>query len=603
MRLWSITTTVRNPERIRNFLQIFKEIEGQKWNNETQKKYQVLLIKNKVYGFNEPQFENTLSPEQLNWLHSDKITYEQAENILNSKNYEGGGEMRGRQSYNPLEKMGFAYLNEEKKIKITSFGNFFLSDDYDLGEVFFSSFLKWQYPNPDANKYSALDGYNIKPLVASFHLIDKVNNLCKEKGLKDKGVSRVEFALFFTTLSNYQNIDTTAKKIIEFREKYENLKSKVEKSALSENYFNNNFSEYESWKNANEYTDNLIRYFRLTRFFYLRGNDYFIDLEPRRQIEIQALLKADNASALTFENKLSYSQYLGDITKPILPWETEEKLQKVMIELLKDIQKSEKELSAKNISLPVIPKYFEKSIKIEELKRNIEILRKHRRKLFDTETHAKSKQLQTIENCINSLQNIFELKDKKPVELERLVTLGLNILNDAIDISPNYPVGDDNEPTFTAPANKPGIECFYKSFNTICEVTMLTNRSQWFNEGQPVMRHLRDFENNHKDKQSYCLFIAPKIHRDTLNTFWMSVKYEYESRPQKIIPVTITQFIGILNIILERKKQNQNFFLTHTKIQELFDIIINEAKKMSDSSLWIFEIPNLIKTWEASLAA
>lgn len=34
-------------------------------------------------------------------------------------------------------------------------------------------------------------------------------------------------------------------------------------------------------------------------------------------------------------------------------------------------------------------------------------------------------------------------------------------------------MGDDNEPTFTAPANKPDIECFYQSFNSICEVTML----------------------------------------------------------------------------------------------------------------------------------
>lgn len=42
--------------------------------------------------------------------------------------------------------------------------------------------------------------------------------------------------------------------------------------------------------------------------------------------------------------------------------------------------------------------------------------------------------------------------------------MGLNALNDAILIKPNYPVGDDNEPTFTAPANKPDIECFLSIF-------------------------------------------------------------------------------------------------------------------------------------------
>jgi hypothetical protein len=184
MRFWSVSTTVRNPERIRSFLKVLKELEGDSWSTETQRKFQILLIQRKVYGFGEPQFEKTLSDEQIKWLHSDKFTYEQAENILISKNYEGGGEMRGRQPYNPIEKMGLAYLNDENKIVITSFGNYFLAENYDLGNVFFRSLLKWQYPNPDANKYSSNDNYNIKPLIATFHLIKKINMLCTEKGIR-----------------------------------------------------------------------------------------------------------------------------------------------------------------------------------------------------------------------------------------------------------------------------------------------------------------------------------------------------------------------------------------------------------------------------------
>ena len=70
-------------------------------------------------------------------------------------------------------------------------------------------------------------------------------------------------------------------------------------------------------------------------------------------------------------------------------------------------------------------------------------------------------------------------------------------------------------------------------------MTMLTSLDQLFNEGQPFMRHLRDFEKRHK-KQSYCLFIAPRLHQDTVNTFYNSVKYEYEGEKQKIIPMTIS---------------------------------------------------------------
>ena len=193
MRFWSVSTTIRSPERIRSFLKVLKEIEGDVWNTKTQGHYQILLLQRKVVGFGSPEFEKNLSRKHLSWLNSEKFTYKQAEEISKFKKYVGGLEMRGRQSFNPLEKMGLAYLDAKKKITITSFGNSFLEENYDLGDFFFRSFLKWQYPNPDLNKYSAKEGYDIKPLIATFHLIDKVNSICLKKGIKVKGVSKIEY--------------------------------------------------------------------------------------------------------------------------------------------------------------------------------------------------------------------------------------------------------------------------------------------------------------------------------------------------------------------------------------------------------------------------
>lgn len=128
---------------------------------------------------------------------------------------------------------------------------------------------------------------------------------------------------------------------------------------------------------------------------------------------------------------------------------------------------------------------------------------------------------------------------------------------------------------------------------------MLNGRDQWYNEGQPVMRHLRDFENKNDDKKSYCLFIAPKIHRDTLNTFWTSVKYEYEGARQCIIPFTINDFVSLLKILVEIKKEGK--FLTHGEIARLYDEIINTSNDFSDSSEWLNEIPNTINSWQKSI--
>ena len=157
-------------------------------------------------------------------------------------------------------------------------------------------------------------------------------------------------------------------------------------------------------------------------------------------------------------------------------------------------------------------------------------------------------------------------------------------------------MGDDNEPTFTAPAGVPDIECYYDSFNATCEVTMLSSRDQWYSEGQPVMRHLREFENYNSEKDCYCLFIAPTLHRDTINTYYQSVKYEYEGSKQKIVPITIKQLTEILKIVAFVKKSNKKF--KHEYIKQLYDKVIDSIEEVNSVS-WIEEkIPTIIEEWK-----
>lgn len=138
-------------------------------------------------------------------------------------------------------------------------------------------------------------------------------------------------------------------------------------------------------------------------------------------------------------------------------------------------------------------------------------------------------------------------------------------------------------------------------FNAICEVTMLTGRGQWYNEGQPIMRHLRDFEERNKDKKAYCLFVAPTLHRDTLNTFWVSVKYEYEGKRQRIIPLSIQNFIELLKALVEIKQKGRSF--PHSELNRLYDEILFNSKGAIDVNEWAGKIPNTISTWQKSLTA
>ena len=599
---WSITTTLRNPERLRDFLIVLKQLENCEWNLENQKKYQILLIKERVYGYGNNQFYNGLSQDNIDLIDNSQkdISFDKAKEIFESKKYKDSP-MRGRQSINPLKKFGFVII-KDGKIVITGLGKLFLDKKFDIGEIFFKSFLKWQIPNLDSDDYSYEAGCDIKPFIGVLHLIRRVNEKYAVIGKVEKGISRSEFSLFCPALINYKDIDSYAEKIISLRKKLEG-KSNQKKTDIFNKYrgeFATEFLGTSSNKEINkllnnlkDYGDNALRYFRLTRYIYIRGGGYYIDLEPRRSIEIKKLLNLDNAKSQIFESKEYYHDYISDNSKPELPWETIKELSEISNKLLEEIILLEKRLKLPQKSFPDLKKLDKESIK-----KLIDNLRVYRRELQEKENYLKSQEVEQIKKYIEELKNINRL-DNKSILLEKLVSLGLNALNDAIEIKPNYPVGDDNEPTFTAPGNMPDIECFYGQHNAVCEVTMLTGRNQWYYEGQPVMRHLRDFENKHNDKNAFCLFIAPKIHRDTINTFWTAIKYEYEGKKQRIIPLSINNFIELLKILIEIK-QNGNS-LKHGELFRLYNDILENSKIMPDSDQWLRNISKILISWKKSL--
>lgn len=599
---WSITTTIRNPERIRDFLLVLKSLEGEKWSLETQQKFQILLIQSRVYGYGNTQFYNGLTSKQVKLVNdiAKPISFSEASAIFNSKKYEDPS-MRGRQSINVLKKFGFVIIKDDK-IRFTELGNYYLREDSDIGETFFRSFLKWQIPNLDNADYDLGDGYDLKPFIAVLHLINKVNRKCIENKEKPKGISKQEFSLFGPSLVNYKDINKYANEIIALRKKINGKDKKEQKNIFEKTKISfakkflgtkNNETINQFLNNLKDYGDNAIRYFRLTRFIYIRGGGFYIDLEPRRNIEINELLKYDNGSSNKFKSKEDYLSFMSDIEQPKLPWETKEKYIEIINALIKDIRAYEIEVNKPIKQFPDYKKLVESKLKIF-----IGELRTYRRDLQEMENHKNSQGLDEVKMYIEKLENIYS-EDNKPVSLEKYISLALHALNDALKIQPNYPVGDDNEPTFTAPAGKPDIECYYEKFNAICEVTMLNGRDQWYNEGQPVMRHFRDFENINGGKDSYCLFVAPALHRDTLNTFWFSIKYEYEGKIQKIIPLTIENFISLLKILVEIKENNK--FLPHSELKRLYDEIIKKSEDSKTVIEWFEKIPAIISSWQINL--
>lgn len=281
-RIWSLSTTVRNPDRIQPFLNVLKEMEGEVFDEAGQVKFQTLLIQNRLYH----PTKLSEAMEEYYETSGDKMSFEQAQEIFEhmknqSATLRGDLGLRGRTSVAPLAKMGLAVAKQTSgQIKLTDLGNAFLSNDIDIGDVYFRFFLKWQIPNPESNEFSVDGTYNIKPFIGALHLIDRVNKKEIARGKEPKGLSKNEFDIFVPSLVNFNDIDSYAEKVIALRDQMEG-KSKSEKRDILNNYTrefaieflgSNDEAEISSLiNNLDEYGDNAIRYFRLTRYFHIRG--------------------------------------------------------------------------------------------------------------------------------------------------------------------------------------------------------------------------------------------------------------------------------------------------------------------------------------------
>jgi hypothetical protein len=584
---------VRNPERLRDFLRVLKRLEGKPFDKKTQIEYQILLIKEKIYKPQRIPFEFREYYEEPD----KEIPFEVAQALFYAQNYEDPP-MRGRQSVNPLNKLGFSIAREGLgAIKITELGNRFLTGDYDVSYIFFKSLLKLQFPNPWNVDFPSKEGFNIVPFIGVLHLLYRLNRKSDKSGL-----DRTEFSLFIPTLINFREIDKQVEYIVKYR-RDKDKKGFIRKFA--EEFYGCEVPD-KKINNLYDYGDNIMRYFRLTRYFKFSsdslGRYWNIDLEPTRKVEIEQLLEMYSGEAREFRSWEEYIEYVSDISKPALPWEKKENLARIFSSLKEDILKliSEEGLQVGEKEEKLL-QIDTSSLTFEQLESNILHLRELLRTLRE---EIKRRDLLAdygkIEELIKLLRNSKELRKYEPEQFEKFIVEVLRLLNDEILIKPNYPVDDEGEPVNHSPGNKPDIECYYKSFKAICEVTLNTSRLQWIEEGQPVMRHLRAFENCHRGEEVLCLFIAPRIHTDTYSQFWISVKYEYDGAPQKIVPLTTEQLAILLETLLFLLKSGRK--LSHLELYKLYSDIINGTRKLTSFSEWASYIDSVLNNWQERMA-
>jgi len=593
--VWSFNTTVRNPERMEKLLHILSEMEGITFDAAGQEQFFGLQIKKRFYTPMRSTLGDELTAAVYNSDQNEDLDDSVVLRILEKYRGSVDSSGRGRTSVAVLNRFGLSIaLQSNGPVIITPLGKKWLSGTINDEELFTRFFIRWQYPNPIETGYNEFD---IKPFIAVLHLIHGVNLAWEQLGNDPVGLSKEEYRLFALSLKSEIETKFAIQQIVEYRQRTRKLSGKERTDFINSYERQRAMSIYghsteealrKQLGNLKDYSDSSLRYFRISGLISLRGGGYYIDIAKDKAPEVMSIISSTSLSSVVFHTAEAYVNYLGDLSYN-LPWNNEKYLKKISNNLTEVLAKEAEEASISIDTTNIIE---------QPLTKQIDILQDQINDVRTMKLRSLRHDLTALDEAIERLSVIsgsrYKTVTSRPsLDFEWYASRALMVLNDALTIRPSYKVGDDGLPTGFR-GGLSDIECEYDSFGMTIEVTLLNGRDQWTAEGQPVMRHLRDFEDKLSGKVSYCIFVAPHIHRDTLNTFWVSNKYEFEGRPQHIIPLTTEQFVEFL------KKARQKITtdnLSHKNIEEFVRSISQTVISHSDSVQWQGQIRELISAW------
>ena len=103
------------------------------------------------------------------------------------------------------------------------------------------------------------------------------------------------------------------------------------------------------------------------------------------------------------------------------------------------------------------------------------------------------------------------------------------------------------------------MELYSTNYILIPEVSLMTGVKQWEHEGSSVIEHVLKFINNNENKDVYGIFICSQLNIRTLWQFFILNKESWIKKPIPVIPLTIQQYVDILEYIYTREKTIDEF--------------------------------------------
>lgn len=641
---WTIgSTSVRNPDRLRDGLNILREhFKDKTWNLTQQEKFFNLLRKTGIYEIEEDDY---------------------------SKMTDARKQEHARKWVSILNQLGFCYAYEssDKPVIITEAGEALLNNPEIEDEIFLRQLLKYQKPCalPKQNG-KGFKNVSVLPFIVSLKIIYSLGGITKE-----------EISIFLNTTIRMKDIDTTIEQIktyridkstISGRVKKKEYYIKIQSSRLKEIFrddISSRFSlirkleiEYNKSKNFIKSQDGEELLGEITKggkgsktikaqktkhlmLEELKNNsgtfaiqkiflDYFLSLKvatlkdyadlTARYLRKSGLLSVSRNRLIIITDKKDliesllsqkwglikdsdYLKHLWSATLPALPSDRTDYL----TEHFENISKKEKSLFdeiSKKQKVKSIADKIRKAENVIELKNQVRQIEKNLFRLKEINYYYS----QNDERQIDDIINFYDLITNKqilggeayyPAYLEWntwRTFLAINTLANQPYEARNFKLDDELQPLNHAPGNMADMIFIYKDFISVIEVTLNIKENQWSAESEPVPRHVAKIHAEYKNKEVFGLFIAPSIDPNTVLTFFNNRQHSVGGKILEltIIPFTINQIKELLSVFKIKR------FSIHS-LRKLYQSIGAEMTKCKDAMEWYIKIPPIINNWTKNL--
>jgi len=550
-----------------------------------------------LLGFTSPRTVEKIVPEiklltdifsGQKWEGNQKLHIKFFNELSSSDFYEGtktpadpGFAARDRITRAPK---AYGFVDLKPTVKLTEAGQELISTKRPH-EVYLKQMLKFQLPSyyhPDKT-----NRFNVKPYLELIRLIDTM-----------KGISKTELSLFFIQLIHHNKFDIIVQKIKDFRSNAKlfigsrktyvdecfnkevmeifndeitssNLKTRQSDDLSLKKFFKTKKST------MRDYGDAFMRHIRATQIISFEKRTLRLIISQSKIKDVNFILKNIDKNISNFNTEKDFKDYLFSSTSLQLFTDNENKLVEKLNELGEQTQIGE--------------------YSINLLKDKIDILEKQ---IFETNIETTKQELKTYKE-FDDIINIFEqIKNRDvpdaPLFLEWNVWRALVMINYSKRVDGNFIMDLEGVPLNTAGGGKPDIEAEYNNFGLITEVTMSGGNTQFNMEGESVPRHFGDFKKL-IGKETYCLFIAPKISEGALAHYFNLNRFNTKryGGQTKIVPLTIDQFIEFLHTA------KNNNFNDSLKLQNWMENICKYNQTCEDEEEWSLFINNSIEKWVA----